>query len=122
MHRSRINAFRSPKTWYGKSLNCGVWTSSGLEIGAHIAAVPSNGHDSRRAESRDYTKNQRLSEMTEVAESLQYRPFEGGIERGESCPGFIRAQRQSMPAIMHRQPKSWPASRIKEMFWVGLRS
>ena len=30
--------------------------SSGLEIGAHIAAVPSNGHDSGRAECWDYTK------------------------------------------------------------------
>ncbi len=36
-----------------------------LEIGAHIAAVPLNGHDSRRAECRDYSKKQRLSEMTE---------------------------------------------------------
>jgi len=50
----------------------GVWTSGGLEIGAHIAAVPSNGHDSRRAECKDYTKNQRLSEVTEVVGGLQY--------------------------------------------------
>jgi hypothetical protein len=43
-----------------------------LEIGAHMAAVPSNGHDSRRPECRDYAKNQRLSEMTEVVGGLQY--------------------------------------------------
>ena len=34
--------------------------------------MPSKGHDSRRAEYRDYTKNQRLSEMTEVVGGLQY--------------------------------------------------
>jgi hypothetical protein len=33
-------------------------------------AVPSKGHDSRRAESRDYTKNQGVSEMTEVVGGL----------------------------------------------------
>jgi len=49
-----------------------VGTSSGLEIGAHIAAVPSNGYDTRRAGCRDYTKNQRLSEMTEVVGGLHY--------------------------------------------------
>jgi hypothetical protein len=43
-----------------------------VEIGAHIAAVPSNGHDNRRAECGDYTKIQRLSEMIEVVGSLQY--------------------------------------------------
>ncbi len=43
------------------------------EIGARIAAVPSNGHDSRWAECRDYIRNQRLSEMTEVVGGLQYR-------------------------------------------------
>ena len=42
-----------------------------MEIGAHIAAVPSKGHDSRRAEYRDYTENQRLSEKTEVVGGLQ---------------------------------------------------
>ena len=46
---------------------------------------------------------------------IQLRPFEGVIERGELCPGFTRVQPQSMPAIMHRQPKSLPAFRIKEM-------
>jgi hypothetical protein len=46
-----------------------------VEIGTHIAAVPSNGHDSRRAKCRDYTKNTRLSEMTEVVGGLQYTPL-----------------------------------------------
>jgi len=42
------------------------------EIGARIVAVPSKGHDSRRAEFRDYTKDQRLSEMTEVVGGLHH--------------------------------------------------
>ena len=37
----------------------------GPEIGAHIAAVPLKGQDSPRAESRNSTKNQRLSDPTE---------------------------------------------------------
>ena len=45
------------------------------EIGARIVAVPSKGHDSRRAEYRDYTQNQRLSEMTEAVVGLQYTPL-----------------------------------------------
>src|SRR5271167_4135980 len=53
---------------------------------------------------------------------IQLRPFEGVRKRGELCPGFTRARPQSMPAIMHLQPKSWPASKIEEVFWVGLRS
>jgi hypothetical protein len=73
VHRSRINAFGSPKTQHWQIIELsGAWTSSGLEIGAHIAAVPSNGHDSRRAEHRDYIKNQRLSETTEVVCGLQH--------------------------------------------------
>jgi hypothetical protein len=46
--------------------------SNGLEIGAHIGAVPSNGHDSGRSGCRDCTKNQGVSEMTEVVSALQY--------------------------------------------------
>jgi len=58
----------------------GVWTSSGLEIGAHIAAVTSKGHDNRRAKCRDYTKNERLSEMTEVVGGLQGHKVEFSSE------------------------------------------
>jgi len=61
--------------WHGKIIElggiAGARTSSGLEIGAHIVAVPSNGHDSRRTECMDHTKNQWLSEMTEVVGGLQ---------------------------------------------------
>jgi hypothetical protein len=45
--------------------------STGLEIGAHIVAVPSKGHDSRRADCWDYTENQRLREVTDVVGGLQ---------------------------------------------------
>jgi hypothetical protein len=73
MHRSRINAFSSPKDIARQITElAGVWTGSGLEIGAHIAAVPSNGHDSGRAECRDNTKERGVSGMTEVVGSLQY--------------------------------------------------
>jgi hypothetical protein len=41
-------------------------------MGAHIAAVPSNGHDCRRADGRDYTAIQRLSGMSRVVGDLQY--------------------------------------------------
>jgi len=37
--------------------------------------VPSKGHDSRRAECRDYTKNQGVSGMTEVVGGLQYEQW-----------------------------------------------
>ena len=53
-------------------MNCDSMDEQGLEIDAHIAAVPSKGHDSRRAECRDYTRNQRLSGMTDVVGGLQY--------------------------------------------------
>ena len=76
MDRSRVNAFNSPKTWHGQITELpGVWTSSGPEIGAHIAAVPSKGHDSRRAEWRDYTKNQGVSGMIEEVGDLQYEQW-----------------------------------------------
>ena len=51
MHRSPINAFSSPKTWHRQITELREYgPSSGPEIGALIAAVPSKGHDSPRAE------------------------------------------------------------------------
>ena len=42
----------------------------GPEIGAHIAAVPLNGQDSRRAEKTDCTKEQRLTTMSKMVGRL----------------------------------------------------
>ena len=44
----------------------------GPEIGSHIAAVPLNGQDSRRAEKTDCTKNQRLKTMPKIVGGLHY--------------------------------------------------
>jgi hypothetical protein len=59
--------------------------------------------------------HERGRERSSIKGSHPVKAVEGVIERGELCPGFTRVQPQSMPAIVHRQPKSLPAFRIKEM-------
>jgi len=68
-----------------------VWTSSGREIAAHIAAVPSNGHDSGRAECLDHINDKGLSEMTEVVGSLQYIKveFSSGLRDSDLAPSAL---------------------------------
>jgi hypothetical protein len=59
-------------------------------MGAHIAAVPSNGQYSRWAECRDCTQNQRVREKPEVVGRLQYHGLGTGYgdrARFESSPG-----------------------------------
>ena len=53
-------------------MNCRSLDEHRLEIGAHIAAVPLNGQDSRRAEKTDRAKNQRLRTMPEMVGGLHY--------------------------------------------------
>jgi hypothetical protein len=70
---SRVNAFTLPKdqrrNWVHSSEMGSVWPY----IRAHIAALPSKGHDTTRAECRDYQKDQELNGRFELANDLHFQ-------------------------------------------------
>jgi hypothetical protein len=68
-----VIALGSPNAQRGKSTNCRSLDEHRLEIGAHIAAVPLNGQDSRRAEKTDCAKNQGFRDRPETVAGLHYQ-------------------------------------------------